>query len=172
MPLPRAALLLAVLLAPSALAARVTVPGTTVSFEAPEGWAALDRKLVAVKYARGQAPRDVLGTKNGVVTIAYELRDTPVPEDRLAELLPAFVQAFGKQFPTLKWYRKGLVTRGGLSWVELEFETPGLDDRIYNRMLLTSYRGKLLVLNANSTAKALAAHKARLDRALNSVRRD
>lgn len=171
MSLPRAVLFLAALVAPSALAARVTVPGTTVSFEAPDGWKALDKKIVALKYARGKAPANVLGTKDGIVTIAYELRDAPLAEGQLKELLPAFEEIFRRQFPGMKWIRKGVVERGGTRWVELEFENEAVDQRIYNHMLFTSYGGRLLAINANSTLKALPGVKTQLDRALASVRR-
>ncbi len=170
MRLAAALLTTAALLVTPALAARVTVPGTTLSLEVPPGFAPMTADVIALKYPRGVPPRLVYTTPDTRVNIAFELRDATLPAGQL-KAFGAYMKAFiASNLRVLSWERNGLRALGGRDWYELAFTFQAADQPVYDRILITSEQGRALVVTANATVTALPQHRGALDAALNSIR--
>ena len=158
------------LLLTSALATRVTVPGTTLSLEVPSGFTRMTADMIALKYSRGVPPRMVYTTADSRVNIAFELRDSKLPAARLGEFGVFMKDFIGKNIKVLKWEGSGPRSLGGRAWYELAFTFQATDQPVYDRLLITSEQGRALVVTVNATTQDLPKYRPVLDQAINSLR--
>ncbi|WP_293912866.1 hypothetical protein [Deinococcus sp.] len=165
-------ILLTLLLAPSAQAARVPVPATTLSIELPADFTAMTTGAIATKYGRGgQRPTTVYSTPgpNYSVNIAFRLAEQAVTPQQLPELKSALEKAV-QATPGFRWVSRGFTKVAGREWIVLRFWVDGLDAPIYNDMRVTSESGKMLLVTANSSTSAYSKYSAKLTAALLSLK--
>ena len=144
--------LLALVFTSPALAARVTVPGTTVSVDVPAGFVSMPADVKAIKYPRGAPPATVYSAPGSgwSANVAFEVKNIPLRDVGLSSMLAAMVQSFEKMPGLgLRWVRHGLVRSGGREWIDLAFWVDGQDMPIYNHMRLTPVGDKALYVTAN-----------------------
>lgn len=140
----------------AALAQRVDVPETTVSFEPPSGFTALTREEIQAKYPKGNGPAFVVGNKKRTTSIAYDIKPIAIGDKDLPDLMAAFGERFEKAIPGLAWKDRKLIEMDGQRWVYLEMTSTAVDTDIHNIMLITPHAGKLLMFNFNSTREEFA----------------
>ncbi len=151
-------------------AERLTLPETTVSFEAPTGFTALSDDEIKAKYPSNRAPRFVRGNASRGTTIAYEIRPNAIPDSALENAMGAFEQVFTRIIPGIVWKRREIVQRAGQRWIELEATSNAIDTDIHNLMLITPYDGKLLTFNFNSTKEQFPKFERELRTSIDSIR--
>lgn len=168
----RAFLVAAALLASFALQAqtKLTLPNSTVSFEAPDGFTQLSAEEIALKYPRGNPPKQVTGDARRTTSIAYDLKNNRLPESELEKGLAFFSDNLGKMIHGLVWKRKEIIELEGKRWIYLEMTSTAIDTDIHNIMLVTPHEGKMLMFNFNSTKEEFAKNELALRASLASIR--
>jgi hypothetical protein len=122
-----------------------------VSFEAPLGFTVLSEAEIEVKFPSRQAPTFVVGNERRTTTIAFDLKPQKISSEQLPELKAAFEQMFERIIPGLQWKKRDFLELQGQKWIQLELTSQAIDTDIYNIMLVTPWRGEMLVFNFNST---------------------
>lgn len=152
-----------------AMAGSVGVPGTNVSFDPPAGFELLSDEVMDIKYNKGQRPETAYGNSTAATSIAFDLRDIPILSSQLDGLREVFVRDLGRIIPGVQWIRHETVEMSGHRWVYLEMTSSAIDTDIHNIMLLTSYRGKLLLFNFNSTREEFPRYEQQLRQSIASI---
>jgi hypothetical protein len=149
---------------------KLTVPDSTVYFEAPDGFTPLTSAEIALKYPRGNPPKQVAGDARRTTSIAYDLKNNRIPETELEKGLAFFGDNLGKMIPGVVWKRKEIIELQGKRWIYLEMTSAAIDTDIYNIMLVTPHEGKTLMFNFNSTKEEFAKNELALRASLASIR--
>lgn len=166
----RVALILALGAALGAHAATISVPGTGISFDAPEGFTALSQDEIASKFPSSRAPSGVIGNARRTTTIAFELKPDTLAPEQLGEAKEAFEQLFERIIPGLEWKARKIVQFQGQRWIQLELSSRAADTDIHNIMLITSRDGRMLIFNFNSTKSEFPAVESALRESIRSIR--
>jgi hypothetical protein len=152
-----------------------TVSFDGVSFDAPEGFRPLTREEIAIKYPRAGAPDFVLGNIDpkgnidATTSIAYGFREIPIREDQLDDAKNDIEKTFEKMIPGLQWNERKLIEINDKRWIYLELSSAAIGTDIHNIILATSYQGKLLVFNFNSTKEEFPSVEAALRKSIASI---
>ncbi len=162
----------ALLLPGAALADKLSLPGSGVRFEAPEGFTPLSTEEIAAKYPRSQPPRYVVGNARRTTTIAYDLKPNRLPADKLAEVQAAFEKTFERMIAGLVWKERKLVTQAGRQWIYLEMTSNAVDTDIHNIMLVTPHKDGMLLFNFNSTKEEFPKMEQALRRSVQTIALD
>lgn len=163
--------LLPLILLGTVQAARVTVPGTTLSIDIPAAFQPMNAETIAIKYPRGNPPQAVYTTPDTQVNIAFTFNQkAPLKATDLNDFGKAMSQLFQQQMPELKYLKNGPLKLAGRDWYELEFTMQAADQPIYNHMLITSDKGHPLIVAVNATTKKLPQYQKTLDSALKSLK--
>lgn len=153
-------------------AARVTVPGTTVSVDVPAGFVPMPKSVIDSKYSRGSAPPTAVYSTHGPhwdVNIAFALRDQPLPAGDLAPVQAALERSIAPT-PGLRWVGRRVVKSGGREWIDLQFWVRGLDTEIYNHLRVTRQGQKMLLVTTNMTKAQYLKYGAHLDATMNGLK--
>ena len=172
MRLRRPLLALCALLPATALAARVRVPGTSVSVDVPAGFVPMPKSVIDSKYSRGGNPPSAVYSTPGPhweVNIAFALRGTALPAGDLAPVQAGLERSISGT-PGFRWVRHGIVKSGGRDWIDLAFWVNGLDTPIYNHLRVTREGGKTLIVTGNVTQKLYPKYGSVLDAAMNGLK--
>ncbi len=92
----------------------------------------------------------VVGNEDRSTTVACGLKPGPVP-DKLEGMLGEFEKVFNKAVPGIVWKERKIVEIKGHKWIYLEMTSTAVDTDIHNIMMVTGYKGKMLLFNFNST---------------------
>lgn len=149
---------------------KISVPGSTVSLEAPAGFTSLTTDEIAAKFPRTRPPGYVVGNARRTTSIAYDLKPQPIKDDTLEEGLEMFGTLMGRIVPNLVWKRKEIIEMAGQRWIFLEMTSSAVDTDIYNIMLITPFEGKMLIFNFNSTKEDFVQQEAALRASVASIR--
>ncbi len=160
------------LLAPSALAARVTIPGTGTSLDVPAGFVVMPKSVIESKYSRGGTPPSTVYSTPGPhwdVNIAFVLRNTALPAGSLAPVQAGLERSI-QGTPGFRWVSHRIVKSGGRDWIDLQFWVDGADQPIYNHLRVTRDGQRALIVTANATKAQYAKYGPALDRAMNGLK--
>jgi hypothetical protein len=166
------ALLGLLLLAPPPVAARVTVPGTTVSLNVPAGFIPMPAEVLKLKYSRGGLPPTQVYSTPGPhweVNIAFALRNVALPKSDLLAVQKSLENSVSGT-PGFRWVAHGIERVGGRDWIVLQFWVDGLDTPIYNHLRVSAEGQKTLLVTANVTKKLYAKYAPQLDAAMKSLK--
>ena len=152
-----------------AAAATFAIAEAGMSFEAPDGFTALTAAEIDAKYPSKRGPNFVVGNARRTTTIAFDLKDHALPPDRLDDVKAAFEQLFDRIVPGIEWKDRKLIQLQGQTWIYLEMTSRAVDTDIHNLMLVTPRRGRMLVLNFNSTRGEFPTVEAALRKSLDSI---
>ena len=128
------------------------------------------REEIDVKYPRANAPGQVYGNERRTVTIAVGMSGTALAADQLAEAHDALGEVMPQLMPGLEWLTREIVTINGRRWIHFAMVTPAVDTKIRNEMYMTSFRGKMLLVNLNATIGEYDAYKGALEEVRSSLR--
>lgn len=171
MPRTPSFLIAALLLGLPASAARVTVPGTTVSVDVPSGFVPMPQSVIDSKYSRGSAPPTAVYSTPGPhwdVNIAFALRNQALPAGDLAPVQAALERSIAPT-PGLRWVSRRIVNSSGREWIDLQSWVKGLDTEIYNHLRVTREGQKTLLVTANMTKAQYPKYARQLDDAMNGL---
>ena len=151
-------------------AATFTMEDGAVRFEAPVGFKPLSRKLIETKFARGRPPSFVVGTERATTTIAYDLKATAVAPNQLTAFRKRLTKVLPRIVAGLKWIENKTVKIDGRDFGLMEMTSTAIDTDIHNIMLFTSYQGRLLIFNFNSTREEFPQYEAQLRESIETIR--
>lgn len=152
-----------------ATAATFSLPDAGVSFEAPEGYTELTQSEIASKYTSNRAPAFVVGDARRTTNIAFDLKQSTLPADKLGEVKTFFEAMFDRVIPGIDWKQKKLIDMQGQQWIYLEMSSRAIDTDIHNIMLITSLQGRMLVFNFNSTKGEFPKVEAALRKSIETI---
>jgi hypothetical protein len=111
-----------------------------------------------------------VGTDNAATTIAYDIKDSSLPAGKLDDTRKVFADTFTQTVPGIAWKENKLIQLGDREWIYFEFKSNAADTEINNIMLMTSFDGKMLVFNLNSTFADFKTHEPALRASIQSIR--
>lgn len=166
------AVLLAAVVAPAAAQNTVSLEEGAITFDLPEGFTQLTAEQIATKYPAGpSAPRYAFGTvPDIVVSVAVTFSPASVTPEQLPELRDAMAEMMPRLNPTIQVVAKEMVEINGRTWVHLESTSQAIDTQIHNHTFLTSFRGKMLGFNFNSTKEKYYEVREQLLQSSRSIR--
>lgn len=154
----------------SAFADPVKVADTGVTFTPPPGFKPVPQEIIDVKWPSKRAPKFVVGNEGATTSVAYDLKDHDIPQDKLEEASGAFAELFPKMIPGLVWKKKEIIEHSGQKWVFFEMTSTAVDTDIHNIMLFTGFKGKMLIFNFNSTKEEFPKYEKELRESLKSIK--
>jgi hypothetical protein len=154
----------------AALAAEVALPGTSLRFDAPDHYTPLTKAEIGQKYPASNRPRFVTGNEGRTTTIAFDLRSVSMTEQQLETQVDQLHAGFARTIPGYKPIERGLKTFGGRTWAYFELTSSAIDTDIHNIIVMTPYRGGLMIMNFNSTRSEFKTAEAELRHSLASIR--
>ncbi|MEM9444946.1 MAG: hypothetical protein AAGA18_06290 [Verrucomicrobiota bacterium] len=163
--------LLALALIPTAclLGKTISLDGGSVAFDAPDEFTPVPQEIIDIKYPSSRAPKYVIGNKSAATTIAYDIKPHSIPQHKIEEARKSFRDLFPRIIPGLQWKENKVITLAGQKWGYMEMTSTAIDTNIYNIMLFTGYKGKMLVFNFNSIREEFPKYEKALRDSLNSI---
>ena len=131
----------------------VSLAGGRVTFTPPPGFAAWTKEQIGRKYPPGpNAPQHVwANSERGTISVAVTFSPARISPEELPEL-KQFLEGFlPRALPGIRWLKREFVTINGTRWVHFAMTSKAIDTTIYNDMYFTSFDGKMLGFNFNST---------------------
>lgn len=155
---------------PTKTTQRVSLARGRVSFVPPAGFTAMTPQEIAIKFPRGgSAPQHVYANERRSVAVAITFSQARISPQQLPELkifLPKFLE---RAMPGIKWITQDFAVINNVRWIHLEFISRAIDSDIHNNAYFTSFDGKMLGFNFNSTVEQYDAMKAELHKSRNSI---
>ena len=158
------------LVASVAFANPVKIPGTDVTFLPPPGFQPLSQEIIDVKWPNKNAPRYVIGNATASTTIAYDIKDSKMTLADLAEAKGYFTTLFDRIIPGIEWKRNEIIEHSNQPWIMMEMTSNAIDTNIHNVMLVTSYAGRMLMFNFNSTKEDFPKYEKALRGSISSIK--
>jgi hypothetical protein len=115
----------------------------------PASFKLMPEQLRLSKYPGANSPPIAFSNTNGTVSIAINHTNVIIANDDLPHLLGQLRRGVEHAHPEVEWTNSCLLDREGRTWIQMEFVTQGLDDKIRNLMIATSYAGRMLSIAFN-----------------------
>ena len=115
-----------------------------------------------------------MGNEHRSVTVAYDLKDTGMPPEKLIDSeLPnaqkGMAQIFDRMVPGIKWVRNEIIDVNGKKWILFEITSNAVDQDIHNMMIMTFFRGRMFMVNFNATESAFQEVGSELKRCIQTL---
>lgn len=140
-----------------------------VHVDLPSGFDIMSEEMLAAKYPASNRPTLVYTNEDGSVNFAFNHTINQITEDKLPEVLPAFVQQFNSIYPKIQWLKKDVEKVNGKYFIIMEFITPAVDTRIYNLMYVTELDGKMLMCSFNCMESQKSEWEVKAKESLDSI---
>lgn len=163
-------LLCSLALAFPARAEQFSIPGSGVTFDAPEGFTSLSKDEIGIKFPKTSPPGLVVGNERRTTTIAYDLKPQFVPIEKLSEAKISTEKLMERMSPGIVWKERKIIEFQGQPWIYFEMTSHAVDTDIHNIMLATPWKGKLLIFNFNSTREEFPKLESRLKKSIQTIR--
>ena len=147
----------------------VKVGDTEITFTPPNDFKPLSKEMMAAKWPSNNAPSYAVGNASGATNIAYDIKNHNIPQEALPQAQKSFAQLFERLIPGLVWKKNEIIEHSGQKWLVMEMTSTAADSDIYNIMMLTGYKGKMLVFNFNSTKKEFPVYEAQLRESMKTI---
>ncbi len=150
---------------------RVYLAGRRVSFVPPAGFTPMTAEEIAIKFPKrgGNPPQHVYANERRSVSVAITFSPAKISPEQLPELknfLPKFLEL---AIPEIKWITQDFAVINNIRWVQLEFISRAIDTKIHNDAYFTSFDGKMLGFNFNSTVEQYDAVSDQLIKSRDSI---
>lgn len=149
---------------------RVYLAEKQVSFVPPAGFTPMTAEEIALKFPSGSnQPQYVYANERRSVSIAITFSPAEISPEQLPELkkfLPKFLEQVR---PGIKWITQDFTVINKIRWLQLEFISRAIDTNIHNDAYFTSFNGKMLGFNFNSTVEQYDAVSDQLSKSRNSI---
>lgn len=134
---------------------RVYLAEKRVSFVPPAGFTPMTAEEIAIKFPKrgGNPPQHVYANERRSVSVAITFSPAQISPEQLPELknfLPKFLEL---AIPEIKWITQDFAVINNIRWIQLEFISRAIDTKIHNDTYFTSFDGKMLGFNFNSTVE-------------------
>ena len=141
-----------------------------LSLEIPGGFTGWTAEQISLKYPNANPPQFVFANSRGNVSIAITFSQTVVSLDQLPQLKTSMEQMLPRMIPGLEWIARETLEINGRPWIHFELTSFAVDADIHNHMYMTSFDGRMLGINMNSTAGEYAEARNALIRSRDSIR--
>jgi hypothetical protein len=149
---------------------RVYLAEKRVSFVPPANFTAMTPEEITLKFpSNGNQPQYVYANQRRSVSVAITFSPARISPQQLPELknfLPKFLEQVK---PDIKWITQDFTMINNLRWIQLEFINRAIDTDIHNDAYFTSFDGKMLGFNFNSTVEQYDALSAELRQSRDSI---
>jgi hypothetical protein len=137
----------------------------------PSAFRPMSRQDISIKFPGGSPPQEVWANRDMNVSIAITFPESARlnPED-LTKFGESITQALPKVRDKFKWIRNSEVTINGRRWLRMTFTCSALDTQIYNDMVYTSHKGRVLGVNCNSVVRLRDASEKIFNRTIQSLK--
>jgi hypothetical protein len=149
---------------------RVSFADGRVSFVPPPGFQSLTQEQIEKKYPNANAPQHVFANETQSVSVAVNFSPARISPSQLPGLKESLEQAFSRMTPGLQWQTKEFLEINGTRWIHFKFTSNAIDTEIQNDMYVTSFDGKALFFNFNSTVGEYEEAKSILEESVNSIK--
>jgi hypothetical protein len=141
-----------------------------IRFTVPAGFTQMSKEEIATKFPRtANPPSYAYANDKRSVTIALTLSPAKVRPEQLPELKTALRPQISKAVPGLEWLKDELIPLNNTQWVRYEFVSPAIDTKVHNDAYFTSFDGKMIGFNFNSTVAEWDAAQAELMKTRDSI---
>lgn len=151
-------------------AKEVTLDDGAVSFTVPEDFTQMTAEEISIKWPTKLAPKFAIGSERRSTTIAYEHKEQPLLPSQLEEARAAITPVVASMIPSIDWKQNAVVEIGGRSWILFEATSAARDTDVYNIVMLTSHKGRVLMFNFNSTKADFAKMEKVLRESIQSIK--
>jgi hypothetical protein len=151
-------------------AKKVSLENGGVSFELPAGFTQMSAQEIAEKFPKGgNPPKFAYGNAQRSVAIAVTFAPIQVNPEQLPQLKMVLQEQLKQAMPDAEWLKQEMTTINGRRWVHFSMVTEAINSRIHNDMFLTSFQGKMIGFNFNSTVAEYDKAKSELEKMRNSI---
>ncbi|MCU0552673.1 MAG: hypothetical protein MUC48_25365 [Leptolyngbya sp. Prado105] len=151
-------------------AGKVTLADGRISFTLPAGFTPLTQEEIALKFPRtGNPPSHAYGNAERNVTIAVTFSQAKLTPAQLPELKAALRPQISKAVPNLEWIKDEIIPVNNTQWVHYEFVSQAIDTKVHNDAYFTSFDGRMMGFNFNSTVAKWDAAKDELMKTRDSI---
>lgn len=152
-------------------AGTVALENGRVTFKLPPGFTPMTAEEINFKFPpRGaNRPQYVYANPLRNVAIAVTFSKARLSPQQLPELKTVIRKTLGQAFPNADWKSEEMTTINNTSWAHLEFVSQAIDTKVHNDTYFTSFDGKLLGFNFNSTVEQYEGNKSGLQRTRDSI---
>lgn len=152
-------------------AGAVSLQGGRVTFKLPPGFTPMTAEEINLKFPPrgGNRPQYVYANDQRNVAIAITFSNARVSPQQLPELQTVIRKSLGQAFPNAEWKSEEMDTINSTPWVHLGFVSQAIDTKVHNDTYFTSFDGKMLGFNFNSTVAQYEANKSELQKTRDSI---
>jgi len=152
-----------------AYAKTIKIDGGGVVFNSPVGFEPLSQRMMRAKFPSNGAPQNVIGNSLATTTIAYDIKNHKLSQTTLGYTRDDLLKTLPKLIPGLVWKQNKIIRHSGQKWIYLEMTSKAVDTGIYNIMMVTDYKGKMLMFNFNSTIEDFTRYERELRKSIFSI---
>ncbi len=151
---------------------RVNLFDGKLSFELPDGFSMMPKEIAKIKYPmEANRPKYIYSNSKTTTSIAINLTESSsLQPQQLTEFRSLMEQSLARMIPGLRWIKKEFITLNGTEWARLELISNAIDTDIHNIMLMTSFEGKPLMFNFNSTKEEYSSVEKELNASILSIK--
>ncbi len=149
---------------------RIYIRDRRISFIPPKGFTAMSQAEILRKYPGVRPPQYAFGNPRRSVSVAITIADAEIQPEELPAFKRFMENFMEKSVPGLEWHDRDLLSLNGLTWIRLDFTSKAIDTDIRNDMYLTSWQGKMLGFNFNTTVELATAVRDELVKSRDSIR--
>ncbi len=117
----------------------------------PKHFVQMEQSDIAIKYPNPNPPDLVYTNDTGAINIAINHPKDRVPSDDLKRLHQELDKVIRQTQPDATWMFSGFQHYHGRQWIQLEFQTDAIDDKIHNMVMVTVVQGRALFISFNCT---------------------
>jgi hypothetical protein len=149
---------------------KVSLENDGLTFELPPGFTQMTAEEIATKFPKGgNPPKFAYGNGKRTVAIAVTFSPVQVSDEQLPKLKMVLQEQLKQAMPDAKWLKQEMTAINGKPWVHFSMVTQAVDTEIHNDMYLTSFKGKMLGFNFNSTVAEYDKAKSELGKMRDSI---
>jgi len=157
-----------ILFSTPAISEEVVIGDTGISFDAPDGFTELSQEIQELKWDNG--PFFAMGNNTARTTINFVSVGLVVTGEPLSALKQDFENMFNRGPVDIKWISSEIIQLNGKGWVFLEMTWNEEGTDLHNIMLITTYKGEMLLVNFNSTKDEFPSYENALRNSIDSIK--
>ena len=140
-----------------------------ISFDAPKGFELMPPELIQIKYPKGNPPSNALINESTETSIVFDLRGKSIAQSDIEKVRMAYESTYKRIVGGFELKVNKTAHISGQKWAQLEFISNTIDSKVYNILLVTGYKNKMLIFNFNSTLKEFEDYKSAFKKSIKSI---
>lgn len=143
-----------------------------LSLMLPENFSEMPIEVARIKYPMElHRPKHIYSNEMATTSIAINLlENAKLKQSEIVEFRNHMAANLPRIIPGLVWIRQDVIEINNKIWGRLELMSNAIDTEIHNIMLMTSFEGKPLMINFNSTKEEFDSVKTKLETSISSIR--